>query len=71
MNAIRNVFNAFSNLAASVNALAGVIDLATGRLGQQLTLDGDTPPVLDHQPAEEPDPTANATATKRKARTNA
>jgi hypothetical protein len=31
MNAIRNVFNAFSNLAASVNALASVIDVATGR----------------------------------------
>jgi hypothetical protein len=47
MNAIRNVFNALSNLAASVNALAGVIDLATGRLRQQLTLDGD-PLVLPH-----------------------
>jgi hypothetical protein len=41
MNAIGNVFNAFSNLAASVNALASVIDLATGRLRQQLALDGD------------------------------
>ena len=69
MNEIRNVFNAFSNLAASVNALAGVIDLATGRLRQQLALDGETPPVLDHQPAEAPDATANGT--KRKARTNA
>jgi hypothetical protein len=29
MNAIRNVFNAFGNLAVSVNALASVIDLAT------------------------------------------
>jgi hypothetical protein len=47
VNAIRNVFNAFSNLAASVNALAGVIDLATGRLRQQLALDGD-PLVLPH-----------------------
>jgi hypothetical protein len=71
MKAIRNVFNAFSNLAAGVNALAGVIDLATGRLRQQLALDGETPPVLDHQPAEEPDATANGTVTKRKARTNA
>ena len=71
MNAIRNVFNAFSNLAASVNALAGVIDLATGRLRQQLALDGDMPPVLDHQPAEKPDASANGTTTKKKARTNA
>ena len=47
MNAIRNVCNAFSNLAASVNALAGVIDVATGRLRQQLALDGD-PLVLPH-----------------------
>ena len=47
MNAIRNVFNAFSNLAASVNALAGVIDVATGRLRQQLALDSD-PLVLPH-----------------------
>jgi hypothetical protein len=70
MNAIRNVFNAFSNLAASVNALASVIDLATGRLRQQLALDDNMPHVLDHQPAEEPDATANGTATKRKARTN-
>ena len=47
MNAIRNVCNAFSNLAASVNALAGVIDVATGRLRQQLALDSD-PLVLPH-----------------------
>jgi hypothetical protein len=47
MNAIRTVFAAFSNLAASVNALAGVIDLATRRLRQQLVLDGD-PLVLPH-----------------------
>lgn len=47
MNAIRNVFNAFSNLAASVNALASVIDVATGRLRQQLALDGD-PLILPH-----------------------
>ena len=47
MNAIRNVFNAFTNLAASINALASVIDLATGRLRQQLALDYD-PAVLPH-----------------------
>ena len=47
MNAIRSVFSAFSNLAASVNALAGVIDVATGRLRQHLALDSD-PLVLPH-----------------------
>ncbi|HEY7159457.1 MAG TPA: hypothetical protein VH575_36260 [Gemmataceae bacterium] len=47
MNVIRNVFNAFNNLAVSVNALASVIDLATGRLRQQLALDGD-PLVMPH-----------------------
>jgi hypothetical protein len=50
MSAIRNVFNAFSNLAASVNALASVIDVATGRLRQQLALDYD-PAVLPHNGA--------------------
>jgi hypothetical protein len=69
MNAIRNVFNAFSNLAASVNGLAALIDVASGRLRQHLALDGDMSSVLDHQSTEEPD--ANGTATKRKARTNA
>jgi hypothetical protein len=67
MNAIRNVFNAFSNLAASVNALASVIDLATGRLRQQLALD-DAMPVIEHQPAEEPDSaTANGKGRTSKA----
>jgi len=39
--------NAFSNLAASVSVLAGVIDLATGRLRQHLALDGN-PLILPH-----------------------
>jgi hypothetical protein len=47
MNAIRSVFTALSNLAASVNALPSVIDLATGRLRQQLAQDYD-PPILPH-----------------------
>lgn len=65
MNAIRSVFAAFSNLAASVNALASVI--ATGRLRQQLALD-DAMPVIEHQPAEEPDSaTANGKGRKSKA----
>ncbi|HWG47711.1 MAG TPA: hypothetical protein VN688_33410 [Gemmataceae bacterium] len=47
MNAIRFVFTAFSNLATSLNALAGVVDIATGRLRQQLALDA--PEVIEHQ----------------------
>ncbi len=47
MNAIRSVFAAFTNLAASVNALAGIIDAASGRLRQQLALD-DMPAALPH-----------------------
>jgi hypothetical protein len=39
VNAIRSVFLAFANLAASVNALAQVIDAATGRLRQQLAFE--------------------------------
>jgi len=67
MNAIRNVFNAFSNLATSVNALAGVIDLATGRLRQQLALDSD-PLVLPHDGDmghTESDTTSSNGSTKR------
>lgn len=41
MNAIRQLFAAFANLAASVNALAGIIDHTSGRIRQQ----------LDHEPA--------------------
>jgi hypothetical protein len=47
MNAIRSVFAALGNLAASINGLASVIDVATGRLRQQLALDYD-PHVLPH-----------------------
>lgn len=47
MNAIRSVFAAFTNLAASLNALAGVIDSASGRLRQQLAGD-EAPPALTH-----------------------
>jgi hypothetical protein len=68
MKAIRNVFHAFRNLAASVNALASVIDVATGRLRQQLALDGDAMPNTEHQSAEEPDSaTANGKGRKSKA----
>jgi hypothetical protein len=71
MNAIRSVFAAFTNLAASVNALSGVIDGAAGRLRQQLALDEvSAPAVIEHQPpasdADEPPSTKG-----RKARTTA
>ena len=51
MNAIRSVFIALANLAASINGLAGVIDVASGRLRQQLALDGEPAPILEYQPA--------------------
>jgi hypothetical protein len=44
---------AFGNLSASVNALAAVIDAATGRLRQQLALDGVE--VIDHEPLPAPE----------------
>jgi hypothetical protein len=47
MNAIRSVFTALGNLAASINGLASVIDVASGHLRQQLALDYD-PAVLPH-----------------------
>jgi hypothetical protein len=47
MNAIRNLITAFANLTASVNALAGVIDLTSGRLRQSLALD-EAAPALPH-----------------------
>jgi hypothetical protein len=49
MNSIRSVFAALGNLAASINGLASVLDVATGRLRQQLALDGETTPILEHQ----------------------
>jgi hypothetical protein len=54
MQSIRNVFAAFANLAASLNALASVVDVATGRLRQSLALDEPAllPPgdVIDAEP---------------------
>jgi hypothetical protein len=41
MKAVGNVFTALSNLAASINALAGVLDGASNRLRHQ----------LDHEPS--------------------
>jgi hypothetical protein len=53
MNSIRSVFTALANLAASINGLASVLDVATGRIRQQLAFDGDTGPVLEHQPLDD------------------
>jgi hypothetical protein len=57
MNAIRSVFAALSNLAASINELASVFDVATCRLRQQLALDGESAPILEHQPLGDPEDT--------------
>jgi hypothetical protein len=43
MNAIRNVFTVLSNLAASINTLAGVLDGASNRLQQQLDYEPSLP----------------------------
>lgn len=68
MNAIWNLFAAFANLAASLNGLAGVIDGASGRLRQQLGIDGEPANVIDHLPsAVESEHAINGTA-KRKTR---
>lgn len=67
MNAIRSVFAALGNLAASINGLAGVIDVASGRLRQQLALDGESAPILEHQPLDDPDDTPPAKGRKAKA----
>jgi hypothetical protein len=58
MRSIGNLFTAFTNLAASVNALASVVDVATGRLRQQLAVD-EAAPALPHGEvidADEPSP---------------
>jgi hypothetical protein len=67
MNAIRNVFTAFANLAASVNALASDIDGATRRLGHRLALD-EALPALTH--GEVIDADKPAPSTKRNGRTS-
>jgi hypothetical protein len=47
MRSIGNLFTAFTKLAASINTLAGVVDVATVRLRQQLALD-EAAPALTH-----------------------
>lgn len=49
MNAIRSVFTAFSNLAASINALAGVVDAVSAKVRQTVALDAPEAHVLEHQ----------------------
>jgi hypothetical protein len=62
MNAIRSVFAAFTNLAASINALASVIDATTGRLRHTLTLE-DAGHVIEHSPATVSPGTVDADST--------
>lgn len=49
MNAIKNLWSAFSNLAASINALAAVVDAGAGRLRQQLALDVEESQLLEQR----------------------
>jgi hypothetical protein len=63
---------AFANLAASVNALAAVVDAATGRLRQQLALEDVTAApagqVIDHGTLPAPEPPAEGQGCKGRAR---
>jgi hypothetical protein len=67
MNAIRSVFAALGNLAASINGLASVLDVASGRLRQQLALDGEPAPILEHQSLGDPEEITPAKGRKAKA----
>jgi hypothetical protein len=49
MRSITRLFAALGTLADSLLALAGVVDIATGKLRQQLAVE--TVEVLEHQPA--------------------
>ena len=60
MNAIRNVFTALSNLAASINALAGVLDGASNWFRQQLNYEP-SPPALPHGEVIDAAPEGNGT----------
>lgn len=75
MNAIRNLWNALGSLANSINGLAGVIDLATGKLRQQLAIGGETaaPAILEHNGSDALDysPSTNGMVKGRKGRTSA
>lgn len=75
MNTLRSVFAALGNLAASINGLAGVVDLATGKLRQQLAIEGETaaPAILEHNGSDALDdsPSTNGMVKGRKGRTSA
>jgi hypothetical protein len=49
MRSITRLLSAFGTLADSVLALAGVVDIATGKLRQQLAVEAVE--VIEHQPA--------------------
>jgi hypothetical protein len=70
MRSITRMFSAFGTLADCVLALAGVVDVVTGRLRQQFALDEALPTVLEHQPAGGEnaalDGSSNGTAKSRK-----
>jgi hypothetical protein len=72
MNAIRSIFAAFTNLAASVNALASVIDGAAAKLRMQLAAESD-PPALRRGEVEgaEAETTLAANGKGRKAKATA
>lgn len=53
MKSIARLFSAFGTLADSLLALAGVIDVATGRIRMQLAHEDTLPDVIEHQPAAE------------------
>jgi hypothetical protein len=65
MRSITRLFGAFGTLADSVLAVAGVIDIATGKLRQQLAVEAVE--VIEHQPAgvEGPSDAAEPASTKR------
>jgi hypothetical protein len=65
MNAIRNVFSALGTLANSINSLARVLDVATGRLRQQLVLD-DAPPALPGEVIDAPADESTPSTRRRK-----
>ncbi len=67
MNALRSVFAAFANLAASVNALAGVIDAASGRLQKQLALDYEPDALAHHGEVIDAEPMPSTKRNGRKA----
>lgn len=72
MRSLARLFGAVGTLADSVLALAVVLDAATARLRQQLSLGGETSPqTIEHQlgSVENVQAAANGTAKGRKART--